>query len=129
MSQLLIDSAHYLPVSDLSEDEEREVEHSRQSCLLYTREKKLEGLEIDMLEGNVCSDSESDNPDEWIDVDLRTEAGKKLLQKERRRIKQKAKCQTAKRVAEEKFLSVLDVFLETTLTLEKKLKILFNLKE
>ncbi|CAH3028864.1 unnamed protein product [Porites evermanni] len=50
---------------------------------------------------NVCSDSESDNPDEWIDVDLRTEAGKKLIQKERRRIRQKANQQAAKRVAEE----------------------------
>ena len=38
MSQLLIDFAHYLPVSDLS-NEEREVEHSRQSFLLYYREK------------------------------------------------------------------------------------------
>ena len=38
----------------------------------------------------MCSDSESDNPDEWIDVDLRTDAGKKLIQKERR-IRQKAK--------------------------------------
>ena len=55
-------------------------------------------------EGNVCSDSESDNPDEWIDVDLRTEAGKKLIRKERRRIRQKAKRQAAKRVAEECFL-------------------------
>ena len=49
----------------------------------------------------MCSDSESDNPDEWIDVDLRTEAGKKLIQKERRRIRQKANQQAAKRVAEE----------------------------
>ena len=50
----------------------------------------------------MCSDSESDNPDEWIGVpDLRTEAGKKLLQRERRRIRQKAKRQAAKRVAEE----------------------------
>ena len=101
MSQLLIDFAHYLPVSDLSNDEEREVEHSRQSFLLYYREKKIEEREIDMLEGNVCSDSESDNPDEWIDVDLRTDAGKKLIQKERRRIRQKAKRQAAKSVAEE----------------------------
>lgn len=38
----------------------------------------------------MCSDSESDNPDEWIDVHLRTDAGKKLIQKERRRIRQKA---------------------------------------
>lgn len=49
----------------------------------------------------MCSDSESDNPGEWIDVDLRTEAGKKLIQKERRRIRQKANQQAAKRVAEE----------------------------
>ena len=49
----------------------------------------------------MCSDSESDNPDEWIDVDLRTDAGKKLIQKERRRIRQKAKWQAAKSVAEE----------------------------
>ena len=55
-----------------------------------------------MLEGIVCSDSESDNPDEWIGVpDLRTEAGKKLIQRERRRIRQKAKRQAAKRIAEE----------------------------
>lgn len=39
MSQLLIDFAHYLPVSDLSNDEEREVEDSRQSFLLYCRGK------------------------------------------------------------------------------------------
>ena len=65
MSQLLIDFAHYLPLSDLSEHEGKEVEHSRQSFLLYCRDKKAEVREIDMLEGIVCSDSESDNPDEW----------------------------------------------------------------
>ena len=81
MNQVLIDFAHYLPVSDLSDDEEREVEHSRQSFLLCYREKKIEEHQIDILEGNKCSDSESDNPDEWIDVDLRTEAGKTLIQK------------------------------------------------
>ena len=102
MSQLLIDFAHYLPLSDLSEHEEKEVEHSRQSFVLYYRDKKAEEREIDMLEGIVCSDSKSDNPDEWIDVpNLRAEAGKKLIQQERRRIRQKAKRQAAKRVAEE----------------------------
>lgn len=55
-----------------------------------------------MLEGIVCPASELDNPDEWIDVlNLRPEAGKKLIQRERRRIRQKAKRQAAKRVAEE----------------------------
>ena len=84
----------------------------------------------------MCSDSESDNPDEWIDVDLRTDAGKKLIQKERRRIRQKAKWQAAKSVAEECLLRrkipkrVGRVLRDqTSLTLEKKLKILFNLKE
>ena len=84
----------------------------------------------------MCSDSESDNPDEWIDVDLRTDAGKKLIQKERRRIRQKAKRQAAKSVAEECLLRrkipkrVGRVLRDqTSLTLEKKLKILFNLKE
>ena len=63
---------------------------------------EVEEREIDMLEGIVCSDSESDNPDEWIDVpNLRTEVEKKLIQRERRRIRQKAKRQAAKRVAEE----------------------------
>jgi len=102
MSQLLIDFANYLSISDLSRDEEKEVEHSRQSFLLYYRDQKVEDREIDMLEGIVCSDSQSDNRDEWIDVpDLRTEARKKLIQRERRRIRQKAKRQAAKHVAEE----------------------------
>jgi len=102
MSQILIDFANYLPISDLSEDEEKQVEKSRQSFLLYHREKKGENRDVNMLEGTVCSDSESDNPDEWIDVpDLGTEDGKKLVQKQRRRIRQRAKRQAAKRVAEE----------------------------
>ena len=94
MNQVLIDVAHYLPVSDLSDDEERKVEHSRQSFLLYYREKKIEEREIDMLEGNVCSDSESDNPDEWIDVDLRTEAAGEKVDPERKK-KDQAKSKAA----------------------------------
>ena len=48
-----------------------------------------------MLEGIVCPDSELDNPDEWIDVlNLRPEAGKKLIQRERRRIRQNGKLQS-----------------------------------
>ena len=51
--------------------------HDSHFCYTYYSDKKVEEHEIDMLEGIVCSDSESGNPDEWIDVaNLRTKAGK-----------------------------------------------------
>ncbi len=77
--------AYFLSSSDLTEDEEKQVEESRQSFLLYQRDRIETDRMVDMLQGTVCSDSESDNPDEWIDVpDIHAEAGKKLIQKTRR---------------------------------------------
>jgi hypothetical protein len=88
-----------------SQVEEKQVEESRQSFLLYQRDRIENDRAVDMLQGTVCSDSESDNPDEWIDVpDIRAEAGKKLIQKTRRSIRQKAKRRIATRIAEECFL-------------------------
>ena len=101
-SQLLSNFAYFLSSSDLTEDEEKQVEESRQSFLLYQRDRIENDRTVNMLQGTVCSDSESDNPDEWIDVpDIRAEAGKKLIQKTRRSIRQKAKRRIATRIAEE----------------------------
>ena len=61
LNQALIDFAHHLPYSDVSEEEERLIEQSRQAFLMKERERESTG--------DIVSDSESDDPELYVDFD------------------------------------------------------------
>lgn len=59
-----------------------------------------------MINGDIVTDSESDNPEDYIGLtDVLSEAGKSLLCKRRAAIKRQAQRKKAKAVAEARFLS------------------------
>ena len=65
LDQMLLDFSHYLSESDLSPEEEHLVEQSRQAYLASRRERVQE--EHQRL-GDVITDSESDDPEDWVDL-------------------------------------------------------------
>ena len=62
LKQVLVDFAAYLPLSDLPDEEERLVEQSRQAFLMTERRR------VAREDDDVVSDSESDDPEDWVDV-------------------------------------------------------------
>lgn len=99
LQQTLLDFVYYLSNSDLSIEEEQQVEHSRQAFLELERQKM-----VDEIDDSVRTDSESDNPEEWVDVlDALSVEGKALIEKQRKIMKRKV----ARRVAKETTMSCL----------------------
>ena len=62
LSQVLLDFSAFLPFSDLSDEEERLVEETRQAFLMTER------IRATREENDIESDSESDDPEDWVDV-------------------------------------------------------------
>ena len=60
LNEVLLDFAHYLSSSDINKNEERLIEQSRQAYLERVMEEENSDIE---------SDPESDNPDDWVDID------------------------------------------------------------
>ena len=60
LNQALRDFAHHLPFTDISLEEERLIEQSRQAFLMKEREK--------VSEGDIVSESESDDPELYAEI-------------------------------------------------------------
>ena len=93
LNQVLLDFADYLSISDLTEEEERIIEISRQAFLEYTRKQPL------MIEGEeVVSETESEyqGPETIASQPLLSEERKQEIQAARRAIRQQAKRIAAK---------------------------------
>ena len=94
LHQALLDFSHYLSNTDLTDEEEQEVEKSRQTFLAMQREAGAADEE------EVGTSSESDSPDEWVGVqDVFCEKGKELVIKQRKRLFRKKRRQLAKEIA------------------------------
>ena len=63
IEQVLLDFAHNISFMDFTEGEERLIEQSRQAYLTQSQQEAL-GCQ----DNNVVTDSESDNPDQWLSV-------------------------------------------------------------
>ena len=95
LNQVLVDFAAYLPFSDLSDEEERLVEQSRQAFLMTERRR------VAREDDDVVSDSESDDPEDWVDVgEGLTEKMKSLVVKEKRKQKKRDRRRFLKLVTE-----------------------------
>ena len=66
LNQLFIDFAHFISFADLTEEEEKLVEQSRQTYLMQRREREREDetREFD----KIITDSESDDPEDWVRI-------------------------------------------------------------
>jgi len=99
LHQILLDFTDFLPSSDLSEEEEKQVEVSRQAFLETQRRLHLNTSDIE-------SDSDNDQDPDWNEVQV-SELGKETIEKiqaERVRIKRRAERKAAKEIAENSIL-------------------------
>ena len=65
LGQLFIDFAHFISFTDLTDDEQKLVEQSRQAYLMQQRQKEREN---ELNELHIVTDSESDNPEDWVRI-------------------------------------------------------------
>lgn len=96
LNQVILDFTDYLPSSDLTQNEEKCVEVSRQAFLEVQRRNCLENTDIE-------SDSDNDEDQDWCGVQISRVLGEKTLQKiqsEKLRIKRRAERKIAKEIAE-----------------------------
>lgn len=101
-NQLLIDFAFYLSSSDVTVEEEKLIEESRQAYLETERRQYHTEESADIV-----SDDESDvvNPDDWLSVTgLDTEAAKEMIVKQRKIYKRKKRTRAVKAVTESRLL-------------------------
>ena len=93
LDQVLIDFAHHLSRCNLDGNEERLVEQSRQTYLEREREC------ITAEESDTCSDSESDNPNDWAEIhDITSQKAKEMVAKQWKRLKQRSRTKAAKAI-------------------------------
>ena len=93
IDQVLLEFAHNIAFMDFSEEEERKVEQSRQAYLMQSRLQAPVNQDV-----IVVTDSESDDPDEWLSVkQLNSREGLAMIKKQRHILH----CRTKRRVAKE----------------------------
>lgn len=102
LHQTLLDFSYKFSETDLSEEEEQIVEQSRQAFLALQRERESVGNEENQ---EIVTDSESDNPDDWVGItDVLSNDGKQQVLKQRRIFKRKARREAAKEIAKRHIL-------------------------
>ena len=100
LNEVLIDFAHYLSSSDINKNEERLIEQSRQAYLERERRRVMEEENSD-----IESDPESDNPDDWVDIDdISSKQAKEMVAKHWKILKRRARIHAAKAIAQAGFL-------------------------
>lgn len=96
INQALMDFAYWLSVgpNDVTPEEEKLIEQSRQAYLLLERERTAQE--------DIQSDSESDDPEQWINLkahDLNGEKMREVVAQQRRNFKKRARRRYLKEVA------------------------------
>lgn len=101
INQALIDFSYWLSTSanDVTTEEEKLIEQSRQAYLLLERERAAQE--------DIQSDSDSDDPEQWTNLrahDLRSEKMKEVIDQQRRIFKKRARRRYLKEVATKSLL-------------------------
>lgn len=95
IEQVLLDFAHDIAFMDFTVEEERLIEQSRQAFLARSRQQPL-GCQ----DNSVVTDSESDNPEEWLSVKkLNSPKGIEMIKKQRSILRSRTKRRVAKEIA------------------------------
>ena len=98
LNEVLLDFAHYLSSSDLDRNEECLIEQSRQAYLERERRRLLDEKDEDR---DIVSDAESNNPDDWVDVDdIASKHAKEMVVKQWKLLQRRAHINAAKAVAQ-----------------------------
>ncbi|CAB4038738.1 Hypothetical predicted protein [Paramuricea clavata] len=91
--QLLIDFAYYLSGCDIDVDEKQLIEQSKQAYLERERQCMMDES------SDIVSDSESDNPDDWVGIDnIASKQAKEMVAKQWKRLKQRSRIKAAKAI-------------------------------
>jgi len=94
LNVVLLDFAHYLSSSDIDRNEERLIEQSRQAFLERERQRVMNS------DDDIVSDTESDNPDDWLEIDdISTKKANDMVVKQWKLKKARARVHAAKAVA------------------------------
>lgn len=102
LEQLLLDFAGQLSFLNLSLNDERIIEQSRQ---VYLLQRRLQEMERDIDNGIIVSEYDSDSPEELNKVrNPLDEAGKQIIRKKRAAIRRKEKREFRKRIADSHYL-------------------------
>lgn len=102
LEQVPLDFARQLPFLDLSENDERIIEQSRQ---VYLRAERRQEIESEIADGMIVSDSDSNCAEEGQRArDPLDEAGLDIIKKKRAAIRRKATREVKKRVAERRYI-------------------------
>lgn len=95
IEQVLLDFAYNIAFMDFTVEEERLIEQSRQAFLAQSRQQAL-----DCRDNSVATDSESDNPEQWLSVKkLNSPEGIEMIKKQRRILRSRTKRRAAKEIA------------------------------
>ena len=98
MEQLLLDLAGQLPFLNLSLNDERIIEQSRQ---VYLLQRQLQEMERDIDNTIIVSEYDSDSPKELIKVrNPLDETGKQIIRKKRAAMRRKEKREFMKCIAD-----------------------------
>ena len=99
LNVVLLDFAHYLSSTAIDRNEERLIEQSRQAYLEQERQRVVEETR------DIVSDEESDNPDDWVDIDgITNERAKEMVTKQWKIQKRRARIAASKAIAKASLL-------------------------
>ena len=81
------------------------IEQSHDAYLASATEDYTQQRVQNAINGDIVTDSESDNPNNYMELDPKTKRGQLIITKKRAFIKRKARRLRAKLIAERRFLS------------------------
>lgn len=97
LNQVLLDFAYYLSSCDVNKEEERLIEQSRQAYLECERQRVMDSPSDD----DIVSDPESDNPNDWVEIDdLTSKNANDMVLKQWKIRKRRAQVNAAKAIAQ-----------------------------
>lgn len=86
-----------------SEDERRLIQ-SHDAYLSIVKSQQQYDWQVESPNGMIVSDSESDDPDDYVDLDMASKKAQVLIVKKKKSIRRRARYLKAKAIAERKFL-------------------------
>lgn len=89
----------------LSQNQRKFLEQSHKAYLASVEEQKQATGHADSLNGMIVTDSESDNPDDYLPFNVSDQSKQKLVTKKTQSIYRRARYLKAKHIAERNFLS------------------------
>ena len=91
--------------SDFDDSDKSLIEQSYQAFKCDLPRRKLVDREAQALDGFIVTDSESEDPDQYLELDITSERAKALITKKRKQVRRRARYQKSKLIAQRNYLS------------------------